>query len=31
VQLSPNLSIDTDPHLQDAASPLTVVVRSSLR
>jgi len=26
-----NLSIDTDPHLQKAASPLMVVVRSFLR
>jgi hypothetical protein len=26
-----NLSIDTDPHLQEAASPQRVVVRSFLR
>jgi 8-oxo-dGTP pyrophosphatase MutT (NUDIX family) len=29
--MSSNISIDTDPHLQEAASPQTVVVRSSLR
>jgi hypothetical protein len=31
VQLSPNLSIDTDPQQQEAASPLVLVVRSFLR
>ena len=27
----PNMSIDSDPHLQEAASPQRVVVRSFLR
>jgi hypothetical protein len=29
--VSPNLSIDTDPYLQEAAPPQRVVVRSFLR
>ena len=30
-QMTPNMSVDTDPHLQEAASPQRVVVRSFLR
>jgi hypothetical protein len=29
--MRPNISIDTDPQQQDAASPQVLVVRSSLR
>jgi hypothetical protein len=31
MKMRPNMSIDADPHLQEAASPQMVVVRSFLR